>query len=366
MRVSMALLALPLFSLAACGGGGGGLNTIGSVSPPANDQPGATFLDVSSQTSFNAVGGLQSLQVDPTTRATLYQGNASTVATPSGSITYNPRDGIFTVALSDSAAGVSQNVRFQDPAHRTDYDALEVPDYAGYNYLTAGSSNGTKTTNDTFFYQRPGTTTSYVSLAGFVHTEVQPDPNDATRTILTLNQRGAMVFGSQTPALQVPTSGSGHYDGDFLATMVDGVGPNPIFSWLQGTSSVDVDFAKSTVGLGLAGTVTNAYSDGAPIVPASPAIPTGSSFSATGSATLNSSTGTFAGDFSSAFFQDGNTKIPVDFTSVNPGSNVAGGSSIDGGFYGPKGQEVGGNFRIVGGVPDHRVDILGGFTGAKK
>ena len=27
---------------------------------------------------------------------------------------------------------------------------------------------------------------------------------------------------------------------------------------------------------------------------------------------------------------------------------------------------VGGNFRIVGGVPDQRVDIQGAFTGAKK
>ena len=41
-------------------------------------------------------------------------------------------------------------------------------------------------------------------------------------------------------------------------------------------------------------------------------------------------------------------------------------SSIDGSFYGPNAVEVGGSFRIVGGVPDQRVDILGAFTGAKK
>ena len=364
MRVSVGMLSLPLLSLAACGGGG--LNTIGSLSPPSEPTPGQTFLDVSAPTTFNAVGGLQSLAVDADTKTQLYQGDASTVATPSGTVTYNPRDGIFTLVLNDTAAGVSQNVRYQDPAHRTDFQTLEVPDYAGYNYLTSGKSDGTTVTNDTFFYQRPGTTTNYVSLAGFVHTEVQPDPNDDTKTVMTLNQRGAMVFGSQTPALQIPTSGSGHYDGDFLATMVNGVGSNPIFSWLQGTSSVDVDFAKSTVGLGLEGTVTDAFSDGAPVAPASLAISIGSSFSATGSATLNSTSGAFAGAFSSAFFTDGGTKIPVDFTSVNPGTNVAGGSSIDGTFYGPGAKEIGGNFRIVGGVPNTRVDILGAFTGAKK
>ena len=108
MRVSVGMLSLPLLSLAACGGGG--LNTIGSLSPPSEPTPGQTFLDVSASTSFNAVGGLQSLSVDPDTRTQLYQGDASTVATPSGTVTYNPRDGIFTLVVSDTAAGVSQDV----------------------------------------------------------------------------------------------------------------------------------------------------------------------------------------------------------------------------------------------------------------
>ena len=41
------------------------------------------------------------------------------------------------------------------------------------------------------------------------------------------------------------------------------------------------------------------------------------------------------------------------------------GSSLDGAFYGPKADEVGASFRIVGGVPDQRVDVIGSFTGAK-
>ncbi|TPG20502.1 hypothetical protein EAH87_08450 [Sphingomonas koreensis] len=91
----------------------------------------------------------------------------------------------------------------------------------------------------------------------------------------------------------------------------------------------------------------------------------GAAFNATGSASIIT-TGGFSGQFSSAFFTAGGTKVPVDFTSVNPATNVAGGSSIDGGFYGPGAKEVGGNFRIVGGVPNQRFDILGAFTGAKK
>ena len=352
MRVSLAMLSLPLLSLAACGGGG--VNTIGSLSPPSEPTPGQTFLDVSAPTSFNAVGSLQSLTVDPDSGSVVYQGNASTVATPSGTVTYDPRDGIFTLVLSDAAAGVSQNVRYQDPAHRTDFQSLEVPDYAGYNYLTSGEVSGSTTVNNTFFYQRPGTTTSYVTLAGFVHTEYDND-----NKILTNDQHGAMVFGSQTPALQVPTTGSGHYAGDFLATMVDAT----TFSWLNGSSAIDVDFAKSTVGLSLDGVVGSSFANGKPATSALD----GAQFTATGSAKLNSSSGAFAGQFSSAFFTTtGGTKLDVDFTSVNPDTNVAGGSSIDGTFYGPGAKEIGGNFRIVGGVPNTRVDILGAFTGAKK
>lgn len=350
MRVSMAILALPLLSLAACGGSNGGLNTIGSLSPPSQPTQGQTFLDVSTPTTFNAVGALQSLAVDPTSLAQLYQGDASTVATPSGTVNYDPRDGIFTLVLNDAAAGVSQNVRYQDPAHRTDFQSLGVPDYNGYNYLTSGSGSGSTVINDTFFYQRPGTTTSYVTLAGFVHTEY-----DTSKNLLTNDQQGAMVFGSQTPLLQIPTSGSGHYAGDFLASMIGG----STFSWLSGTSAIDVDFGKSTVGLSLDGVVGDSFKNGAPAT----STLAGATFSASASAQLNGSTGAFSGQFSSAFFTQNGTKIPVDFTSVNPTTSVAGGSSVDGTFYGPGAAEMGGNFRIVGGVPDQRVDILGGFTG---
>ena len=37
----------------------------------------------------------------------------------------------------------------------------------------------------------------------------------------------------------------------------------------------------------------------------------------------------------------------------------------DGAFYGPNGEEAGGGFRIVGGKPDERVDIVGAFVGKK-
>src|SRR3546814_17839227 len=71
----------------------------------------------------------------------------STAGSPSGTITYNPRDGVFTVSIADDLAGVSREVRFQDPAHRTDFDPAirpvrEVPDLAGFNYLETGRASG--------------------------------------------------------------------------------------------------------------------------------------------------------------------------------------------------------------------------------
>src|SRR3546814_2199084 len=80
-----------------------------------------------------------------------------TCALPICTITYNPRDGVFTVSIADDLAGVSREVRFQDPAHRTDFDPAirpvrEVPDLAGFNYLAAADGDNGSTSS--FFYQR--------------------------------------------------------------------------------------------------------------------------------------------------------------------------------------------------------------------
>ena len=66
--------------------------------------------------------------------------------------------------------------------------------------------------------------------------------------------------------------------------------------------------------------------------------------------------GGFFGQFNEAWF-------------INPDNRrldlVIAGSSIDGAFYGPKAEEIGGGYRIVGGTPDQRIDILGTFVGKR-
>ena len=83
----------------------------------------------------------------------------------------------------------------------------------------------------------------------------------------------------------------------------------------------------------------------------------GATFSALGRGDINMVTfGGFKGIFDSAGFTnpDGSTRqVAIE------------GSSLDGTFYGPNANEVGGGFRIVGGNPDERVDILGAFVGTK-
>lgn len=359
--------ALPLLSLAACGGAGTEGAPAGfGAPPPAATTPDpapaptsqANLFDVSATATFDAVGSLHSVKAAG--NGVLYKGNASTVAAPSGTITYNPRDGIFTLRLEDeAAAGVKQNVNFQDPAHRTTADSARVGEYqvpllAGFNYLQALNEG----TTFTFFYQRPNATGSFVSLGGFESSIANADAGTFEA------QRGVFVFGSKTADMQVPTKGAGRYDGQFLATMVgDRAGAVPLLQWINGTSAVDVDFSARTVGLSLNGVVSPAYVKNELFAGG---VAAGSTFTATGSASYAGGANAFAGKFTSAGFTIGGRAVPVDFTPVRAGTAVAGATSIDGAFYGPNAKNVGGNFRITGGVPDQRVDILGAFVGTKK
>lgn len=381
MRAMFAILSLPLLSLAACGGGGGGTQSLGSIAPPTSiggttgsagggstggvtptpTSTATSFLDVSTTTTFDAIGGLHAINVDAN-QSSLYTGNASTVAAPSGTITFNPRDGIFTVALADTAAKVTRSVNFQDPAHRTGVGGpqYEVPQYATFNYLEAAADANL---TDTFFYQRPGNAASYVTLAGFVHRST----NDPVTGAFS-SEHGVLVFGSKSALLQVPGSGTGHFDGEFLATMIAGGGStiNVPLQWINGTSSVDVDFGKSTLALGLSGTVGATYVNDVAVADLYGNIPTGAVFTASGSASLNGLRTSFAGKFLSAYFTANSVRTNVDFAPISATSSTAGASSIDGTFYGPNAVNIGGNFRITGGVPNQRVDILGAFVGAKK
>lgn len=382
MRAKLIAMALPLLALAACGGAGP--ESAGSVAPPTpvggngsggsgggvtgpggGSAPGTTthFLNVSAATTFEAVGAMHSVLQDKSANTILYQGNASTVRAPSGTINYDPRDGIFTVTFADEKAGVGMNTRYQDPAHRTDFNPaahpeLEIPALDGFNYLEAADAEFGV---NTFFYQRPGNATTYVSLAGFSRTR---DDDLEYRS-----EHGVFVFGSPTPTTQLPISGSGSYTGGFLATAslnptLDSGRPAATYlQWLVGSSNISVDFGKATMALAFEGTVNSTFLKNTRVDDAALTFPTGSVFRAGATAAIDfARTGGFTGEFQSARLGG----AAIDFARVSPGSSTAGASSVDGAFYGPNAVNLGGNFRIIGGVPDQRIDIQGAFTGAKK
>lgn len=384
------IAALPLLALSACGGDTRP-QTVGSNPPGATPTPTQTnFLDVASTTNFDVIGGFHALDTTTTTQtqngnttssvSSLYTGNAATVNAPNGSITYSPRDGVFTLTLADTSARVSHEYRYQDPAHRAQFTGaqfaqFQIPNLPDFNYLQLLDGKA----EPVFFYQRPGSKTTFVSLAGFSRVEESSTTTgtapDTTTTDVFSGQRGAFVFGQKTPIGQVPTSGKATYSGDFIASMINDPtgGRGTYMQWITGTNKLDVDFGAKTASLALAGTVGDAFAQGAPIQNGAVAIASGSQFAAVGTATIDlTRNGGFTGAFTlntaghdNVGFTNGGVFTGIDFAGVAAGGSTAGASSIDGTFFGLGAVNAGGNFRIIGGIPNQRVDILGAFSGAK-
>ena len=414
MRLRNMLVLSGAVALAACGGdsrpqtvggapvaGGGG----GGGGTPTPTQT-HSFVSPTDTKTYEGLGAVQHYEYFTDSNKSgqggqLYAGDANTVRDSAISVSYNPRDAIFELAITRPKGLVNVTAfRFQDPMHRTAFGGplqpqAGVPNFdaaRNIQYLEAGSQSGAQvsptspyypgTANsdypvlddggssslNTFFYQKPGTTTKYVTYAGFVRNGVSgavqsPDENtEFLRESYNLD-RAAFVFGERTGNSAVPKSGSGTFGGEMIASMVVNVDPtsradatgSTYLQWMQGRQDSIIDFAALTVKSTFTGTLLaatrDAYTDGQFALPASTA------FSAEAAATIDMiNRGGFTGSFNSACFA-------AACTAAN--ALVIAGSSIDGAFFGPNGEEIGGGFRIVGGTPDQRIDILGAFVGKK-
>lgn len=405
--------------LAACGGSEQGISSGGSVAVGGGGTgngsgsgiiPGSghSFENPTEQKSYVAVGGTHNFQyntqIDLIANTTtgqqdqLYAGNATTVRNSGITVDYNPRDAIFDLVIADANSNVNANIRFQDPAHRTDFGGAVEPQRStpnlsapGIQYLEVASgttnealaagrlglapaeANGTGSFDQsTFFYQQPGTTTRHVTFAGYLRNSITAQrvdtQGDATNPpVQTLTNtynlsRGVFVYGEATPTGAIPDRGTGNYTGSMLATSVlndqiDNFGTDAptYFQWIEGTSDLSVDFGANTFSLDLAGTTFAPEFDSG--TSGRHSIRAGATFNANGRGNINLvAAGGFVGQFQQAWF-------------TNPDSSrldlLVAGSSIDGAFYGPSAEEAAGSFRIVGGTPDERIDILGVFTGAE-
>jgi len=402
MRTLIVLMAAT--ALSACGGAGP--NSAGSTAPGAagtgtglglgaGDAKFAGFAALNIDGNYSGTGGTQSYSYSTDERQIgqydqLYQGNANKPGSGEITLAYSARDGIYTLTVNDSRAGTSANARFQDPAHRVNlFGTTGAPnlDAQNYRYMSVGSSTGVvgeiggTLTFTEMFYQVPGTSTKYVSLAGYLRgnfsTNALSIGNVAYKQDTFKWERGALAYGATTTPSAIPTTGTGTFTGSMLATMVNnpgGFGNDTFGQWISGTSSATVDFGKNSIGLSLRGTVSDAlydrYSTGSPF------IPDGSTFAANGTGTLSTiGARTFAGTFTDATFTSPTGTVierltpPASVTEVVgnralPNAVIAA-SSFDGQFYGPAAEEVGGGFRIIGGTPDQRIDILGAFIGKK-
>ncbi len=423
------LVAVSLLALAACSGGetqtAGGTavtgGTTGSGTTPVATDQYTEFAAPTSAHTYTGIGGTQKFTYNTDDRigagqqSQLYAGNATTVRDSGISVTYDPRDGIYTLAVADSKSGAGTSIRFQDPAHRTDFGGAKEPQwgvpnldlptdrnvrylevgtgtgviYPGTNTIPASGESGSSTDVTTLFFEVPGTTTKYVGYAGYIRNRIST--GQATVGTVAHNtetydiERGAFAFGALTAQGSVPKTGTGQYVGSLLATMVNNptldTTDNPTyFQWISGTSTVNVDFGASKVDLAFNGTVSNPQVDQYTVFPgqtAQVAIPGGSTFTATGTAAIDLvKTGGFAGTITEATFKNtaGQTLQhllpPATVQQNTKAEGVIAGSSVNGAFYGPGGTidktEVGGGFRIVGGTPDQRIDITGAFTGAHR
>jgi hypothetical protein len=411
MRLYLILASTTL--LAACADGGGGIALNSTPVPGAGgNTPASThsFANPTETKTYVGLGGSQVFKYRTDARvafnqqAQVYAGSATTVRNSGIQITYDPGAAVFTLQVRDTNSGANTNTRFQDPASRIDFGGTKEPQWgtpqvtnSNVRYLQAGDGNpnspyshsgsgainpgdnstlplgtpGSSYQSTTLFYLKPGTETQYVSYAGYVR-------NAFTFQTLTIGgqaydqmdstlERGAFAYGDLTNTSNVPKTGNGTYRGSMLATLVfnptmDGQDPSTTnvlssyFQWMEGTSTVNVDFLNNTFQLALAGTVFAPQFDRW-TSPQSSVLNAGATFTAAGKGTINLvNFGGFKGQFDSARFNNTDGSV----------RNIAvAGSSIDGAFYGPAANEVGGGFRIVGGNPDERVDVLGAFVGTK-
>ncbi len=376
------LILLGTSSLAACSGGGP--TTVGgtAVGGGAGAASPHSFVNPTDPKTYQATGTTATYEFSTTPGSQqynqLYSADANTARDNGLQITYNPRDGIFDLSLKAIKSSTDITTRFQDPAHRTAFGGASqpqagVPDLTskGVIYFENGSGSGIFNTDgyvnevQTFFYQKPGTTTKYVTYAGYVRNKITQAKKDdgAGGTFLQtdyVRKRGNFVYGERSTNSAVPKTGTGTFTGQMLASLIynplldiDASTPS-FFQWMDGTSTTTVDFGANTFTLALAGTL------GAPQFDLHSsqisAMPAGATFAAAGAGQIDLvNAGGFLGQITSASLSSGGITNNL----------VIAGSSIDGAFYGPTAQEVGGGFRVVGGTPDQRIDILGVFTGAR-
>jgi hypothetical protein len=327
---------------------------------------------------------------NPTTSSAIvigavYEGSQPVDSSSEVTIDFNPRDAVYLIKAK--TASIDTTIRWQDPQHRTVFQQTLVPGsmtlspapaLANYKYAEAATGVSVDTGNlntrsskrdiSTLFVRDTGTTgilTQYVTIAGFVqqkYTETEVvRSSDTTFKVVGVDfttdiARSVFVYGINTPYKDIPKSGAASYSGDMYAHVIEtpqNHGTDNDMRSIVGTSSATVDFGTGKLTLALAGNVVGFAGDTR-------------AFAARGAMDIfrpdtrkEGDPSRFTGAISSWSFGAYNS------TAVGGIVVPTAASTVEGGFFGPKDQEIGGAFRIIGNRPDERLDILGAFTGKK-
>ncbi len=400
---------------------------------------------------------------------TLYEGEQPQNLSDKLTIVRDPRSATFSVKVNSGA--VVQDLRWQDPQHRTLfpqngipgnslYDSflttdkakplsqqrvqpsLQLPDTGNlayddylygrnlattpdrpYNGSIRSGNNGSQIVSDagvprnklnieyyeagatqtngytayTLFFERVGQsgavgtpgTNKYVTWAGLRTTSfvgdysrsasiiTNGDGNDYndTEVIKETEQnkvkidRSAFVFGMNSLAKDIPKTGTATYEGSLFANYIYTApfsGPatdQTKLDTIWGKAISTVTFATDAIGINLSGKLEtsgeNFSAIGSAIIQR-PDLPNASL-----NATAEQPISRFVGSFSAVTI--GTRALTPNINASLPNTFQA--STVEGGFFGPTTTgapvELGAAFRIVGGVPDERLDILGAFIGAR-
>jgi len=163
-------------------------------------------------------------------------------------------------------------------------------------------------------------------------------------TSLTTTVVGAMSFGSPTPVPGMPTSGSGAYNGRSGGAYVDPAGNLFTFS---GTMNSTVNFATQAIQFNSFVSQVTPVPGGAGIAP-SPAL-----------LNINASL---------SYAPGGTNQFSGPVTAAGQGAGLSG--TLNGTFYGPQAQEIGGTFSLnavppTPPNPQNKEAMVGGFGGKR-
>jgi hypothetical protein len=281
--------------LVACGGGSGVSSNVPSGTPSQPAQTNTTLTSLVTDQTYNTASATISGHLTSGSGFASGVTSAQSGAGTGASLSYDKSKDRYTFRVNEN--GVSGNDTF----------GSGDTDSANTNSTTEAYEKKSKTDQTNFILFIPGNSSknlSYVTYGAWQHLS-QPGSGVDFETSF-------VVGGIMTPAGDMPTTGSANY-----SAIIDGVATDSLgFSSVGGSASITADFAS--------GGVTGSFSMSTKGVVSGTVSPL-DVVSATGTISSNTFSGTMTGQ------------------------STAYKGTWNGGFFGPKANEIGGSFRLVNG-----------------